>query len=387
MRKQHFATVLGVSVLVGMLTLSGCAPSSAPPGANPAPDQTGAEEDFDLDKLIEAAQQEGPITVVDVTGKIEDQVAAFTEKYGIEATGAKQNSPSQAEIIIREGQAGRVMSDVFFTTDTPTAVADLLPRGYVESWFPPDMIDAVPAEYQVPAVVAEEANVWTYNTEIYGDTCPVENVWELTDPEWSGKVTIEDPLLKPDYAYWFNQMSTYGDEALADAYEEAYGESIQTDEDSAAAEWIKRLAHNKPIVATADEIADSVGFAGQSESFIGLLSTTKYRDNANGLALGICEGIVPWVGRSYTKTALIASGTESPNAAKLFVHFMYTEEGIDAQLQDGKVSTNTTIAIPEDEASGVQAVWDDILESRSDTAEEDFDRLQDWQDFWRVNFR
>lgn len=377
---------LGVSTAVGALLLTGCSPSSAPPP--PADDTAPAEvdEDFDLDALIAAAQLEGPLTVVDVTGKITEHAEAFTEKYGIETTGVKMNSPSQAEVIIREGQAGRAVNDVFFITDTPTAVSDLLPRGFVESWFPADMADVVPAEYQTPAVITEEANVWTYNTEKY-DTCPISNVWELTEPEWSGRVTIEDPLLKSDYAYWFNQMESYGDDALAEAYEEAFGEPLKTDENSATAEWVKRLAQNGPIIGSADEIADSIGFPGQDDPFVGLLSTSKYRDNADGLVLGLCEDIVPWVGRSYTKTAMIATNTASPNAAKLFVHYMYTEEGIDPQLHDGKVSTNSTIAIPDDEPSGVQAVWDRVLESRSETAQDDFDRLQDWQDFWRVNFR
>lgn len=377
---------LGVSTAVGALLLTGCSPSSAPPppAENTAPAET--EEDFDLDALIAAAQLEGPLTVVDVTGKITEHAEAFTEKYGIETTGVKMNSPSQAEVIIREGQAGRAVNDVFFITDTPTAVSDLLPRGFVESWFPADMADVVPAEYQSPAVITEEANVWTYNTEKY-DTCPISNVWELTEPEWNGKVTIEDPLLKSDYAYWFNQMESYGDDALADAYEEAFGEPLETDEASATAEWVKRLAQNGPIIGSADEIADSIGFPGQDDPFVGLLSTSKYRDNADGLVLGLCEDIMPWVGRSYTKTAMIATNTGSPNAAKLFVHYMYTEEGIDPQLHDGKVSTNSTIAIPDDEPSGVQAVWDRVLESRSETAQDDFDRLQDWQDFWRVNFR
>lgn len=377
---------LGVSTAVGALLLTGCSPSSAPPP--PADDTAPAEvdEDFDLDALIAAAQLEGPLTVVDVTGKITEHAEAFTEKYGIETTGVKMNSPSQAEVIIREGQAGRAVNDVFFITDTPTAVSDLLPRGFVESWFPADMADVVPTEYQTPAVITEEANVWTYNTEKY-DTCPISNVWELTEPEWSGRVTIEDPLLKSDYAYWFNQMESYGDDALAEAYEEAFGEPLKTDENSATAEWVKRLAQNGPIIGSADEIADSIGFPGQDDPFVGLLSTSKYRDNADGLVLGLCEDIVPWVGRSYTKTAMIATNTASPNAAKLFVHYMYTEEGIDPQLHDGKVSTNSTIAIPDDEPSGVQAVWDRVLESRSETAQDDFDRLQDWQDFWRVNFR
>ena len=32
-----------------------------------------------------------------------------------------------------------------------------------------------------------------YNSEL-NERCPVNNLWELTQPEWKGKVFIEDPL-------------------------------------------------------------------------------------------------------------------------------------------------------------------------------------------------
>lgn len=380
----------GAGAAVIALAVTACSPSSAPA---PKPDAAKPAElgisdaDYSLDALIEAAKKEKPIVVLDTTGKIVDVAQSFSKKYGIQATGVKMKAGEEAEVVIREGEAGAVKNDVILMPDTQTAVADLIPRGYVQSWFPPDMADVVPEEFQDPAIVTQETNVWAYNTEVYGGTCPVDNLWQLTEDEWRGRISFEDPQLKADYPYWFNQMETYGEDLMAQAYEDEFGEPLETDEASATAEWVKRLAQNQPVLTnTDDEAADSVGAPGQKKPFMGFISTAKFRGIADaGLKLGTCDGLKPWVGRAYTKTALIATGTASPNAAKLFIHYVYTAEGIAPQVADGKRSTNTEIPMAPGEPSGLDAVWDQILVFDSRSAKDDFSRVQDWQDFWRLN--
>ncbi|REJ07240.1 ABC transporter substrate-binding protein [Microbacterium bovistercoris] len=387
-RSRLFTATVGAATVA--LALSACTPSSAPKAEETEPESTEIgipDADYSLDKLVEAAKKEGPLVVLDTTGKIVDMADAFSEKYGIKTTGVKMKAGEQAEVIIGEGSSGNVKNDVILMPDVPTAVSDLMPRGYVQTWFPPDKADVVPEEFQDPAIVTQETNVWAYNTEVYGDTCPVDNIWQLTEDDWHGKLSFQDPLLKTDYPNWFNQMETYGDDLVTQAYEDEYGEPLETDEASATAEWVKRLAQNAPVLTNSDDDASAaIGAPGQEDPFMGFISTAKFRDNADsGYKLGTCAGLEPWVGRAYSKVALIATGTKSPNAAKLFIHYVYTEEGIAPQVADGKLSTNSEIAIPDDEPSGLADVWDDILIFNSASAQDDFDRTQEWQDFWRLN--
>ncbi|UJP09933.1 ABC transporter substrate-binding protein [Microbacterium sp. KUDC0406] len=389
-RSRRSLLAAAAGAVVFSLALASCAPSSAPKPEDSeasSPEIGIPDADYSLDKLIEAAKKEGPIVVLDTTGKIVDMAKAFSEKYGVKATGVKMKAGEQAEVVIREGSAGNVKNDVILMPDVPTAVSDLVPRGYVQSWFPPDMADVVDEKFQDPAIVTQETNVWAYNTEVYGDTCPVDNIWQLTEDEWRGRTSFQDPLLKSDYPYWFNQMETYGDDLVAQAYQDEYGEPLKTDEDSATAEWVKRLAQNAPVLTNSDDdAATSAGAPGQKNPFMAFISTAKFRDNADsGYKLGTCAGLAPWVGRAYTKVALLANGTASPNAAKLFIHYVYTEEGIAPQVADGKISTNSEIEIPADEPSGLADVWEDILVFNSESAQDDFNRVQDWQDFWRLN--
>ena len=346
-----------------------------------------AEEAFDLDALIAAAKHEKPINIYDSTGKIVEMADNFSAKYGVKATGMKVSANSQLEMIIRENQANNVQGDVVLITDAPAAQAQLLPEGFVESYLPADMVGKIPGGLQNPLAISTNANVWAYNTETY-DKCPVSNIWELTEPKWKGKVALVDPLTKGSYTDWFNQLETHGNDKVAAAYKAHFGKDIETSENSAAAAWIKALAQNAPLATAGDDpIAEAVGAASQKEPFFGLLSSAKFRDNADkGYKLGICDDLDPWIGWTYIKLGLIASKTQSPNMAKLFIHYILTEEGIAPQMKDGKVPTNTDIKMPENEPSGLAKVSDKLFGYDAATGLDDFDRREEWQDFWRVNY-
>lgn len=371
------------------LPLVGCSPSSAPPLAAPSASQPtiGIPDDsYSLDALIHAAREEDPIVVYDVSGKIVDIAAAFTTKYGIKATGVKAKADEQQEIMTREAQSGSIQGDVYLMTDEPTVSAELIPAGVATSWMPPSDFDDVPEQYRSPLAVTTEVDAWTYNTEAYGDTCPVENMWELTDTDWKGRVALSDPLLRADFLAWVNQLQTHADDQVAKAYREYFGKKIDTSSRSASAQWLTALAGNQPIIKqSGGDVAEAIGAPGQSAPPIGMVSTAEYRENADsGFKLGLCDGILPWIGRSYTKIAVIATGTDSPNAAKLFIQYLLTEEGIAPQLSDGKFSTNAAIPHSEEEPSGIAALRDQVFDPDPATARDDYDALAGWRDLWTV---
>ncbi|THF54432.1 ABC transporter substrate-binding protein [Mesorhizobium composti] len=345
-------------------------------------------DDFDLNALVEAAKKEPPVSVYSTTGKIVEQAKAFTAKYGVQATGTKANAASQLEMVVREAQAKNVQADVLQISDAAAGVAQLVPEGYVESWVPPDLADKIDPFYRDPLVISNEANVWAYNTEVY-KSCPVKNIWELTEPKWKGKVAFQDPLGKASYVDWFNQMAMHADDKIAAAYKAQYGKDLVKDEDSATAMWVKALAANAPLLTDADEAAaQAVGAPNQKEPFVGLMSSAKFRDNQEaGTKLGLCTGLQPFAGWLYPSLGFIAKGTDSPNAAKLFIHYLLTEEGITPQAEDGKMSSNRDIKLPDSEPSGIGKVVDQMEPYDASSANDDWDARQDWQDFWRVNYK
>ena len=280
-------------------------------------------QEFDLNALIEAARAEPPLTVYDSTGKITEMTDGFAAKYGLKATGTKTKATAQLETIIREVQSGNVQTDVSFISD-------------------------------VPAV----------------------------------KVSMQDPLGKPSYTDWFNQMRSHADDRIAAAYAAQYGKPLETSYDSATEAFVAALAANGPLLTDSDSnAAEAVAAPGQSQPFVGIVSAAKFRDNAGaGFTLGLCSGVDPIIGFSNATVGLIVTGTDSPNAAKLFIHYAMTAEGIAPQAEDGKVSSNRTVGLPADEPSGIAAHLSEVLAYDPSTGMEDWDTRQDWQDFWRLNY-
>lgn len=341
-------------------------------------------QSFDEATLLAAALAEPPLMVIDSTGKVREQVEGFAAKYGLQARGTKSEAPGTIRLVMGEAQAGNVQVDVLIISDTPAAVAQLITPGLAISYLPADMVDAIPPEARDPLVISNSPVVWTYNTALH-DSCPVTNIWALTDPEWTGRVTLPDPLGKPAYTDWFNQFAAHHEAAFADAYAAHYGKTLETDRASAAEAWVVALAANQPLLVESDsDSAEAVGAPDATQSFIGIMSTAKFRDNDDGMKLGICAGMQPFVGLMTPKFALITAGSDSPNAARLFVHYLLTEEGWAPQAIDGKMATNTTHAPETDEPSGVLGLMDQMWFYNTTTSTDDWLTRQDWQDIWSL---
>lgn len=349
--------------------------------------QAASAQDFDLDALLAAAKSEPPTSVYAVTGKIVGTAEAFSAKYGLNVTGKKVNEAGQIDLLIREGEAGNVAGSVSLASDASLIAGELIAQGLVESYLPADIAPHIAPANQNPLVVVNDPHVWAYNSDSH-DTCPVSNVWQLTEPEWSGQVAFMDPLDTPPYADMFNQLAMGHDDKMAAAYEAHFGKPFDTGQGSATEAWVKAFAANRPLVASSDNASEAIGTKEQEKTFVGMLSVAKFRDNAGkGYALKICEGMQPFPGWLYPGVAVIASGTKSPATAKLFVHFLLTDEGISNQTIDGKVPSDTRLSLPAEEASGVGALLDQLMVWDLTQAAADLEARQDWQDLWMMNLK
>ncbi|HHW83791.1 MAG TPA: ABC transporter substrate-binding protein [Actinomycetales bacterium] len=394
----------------GALLLAACAPNTES-GTTPAEDSTTTDatttdattteesdantaagpgstqiEEIDLDALIEAAKAEPALVVLDGTSKVQSQGELFAETYGLEIDASKADASESVEILTREAAAGTITTDVAALSDVPSINNELLASGVAFAWLPADIAANIDASQQNPPILINDPAMWSYNTEVY-EACPVSNMWELTDEEWSGLVALDDPLNNPGTLDWFSQMDQFGNDALEAAYESHYGEAFSSDEGrSATQEWVARFAANSPLLTlSSEEASEAIGAPGQTTPPVGLLSSAKFRNiDELGYALGVCEGMEPWVGMAKPKGIVIASGTESPNAAKLWVHFNYTQEGIQAQIDDGKMSTNSEIVQPEDPAD-IGHHTPNIFTFDGGGVDRDWESRQDWSDLWRLN--
>lgn len=344
-------------------------------------------QDFDLDALVEAARTEPPISVYDSTGKIVAMAENFAEAYGVEAAGTKARASEQLEMVIREAQAGSIKTSVVLISDVPAAMAQLVPAGFAQSWLPPDLAPDIDESKRDPLLMVSSPNLFAYSTAL-SESCPVTNIWQLTEPEWRGRLAMEDPLRMPIYTDWFNQLRSHADEDVAAAYRSHFGKELDSEFDSATEALVAALAANGPLITDTDTAAaEATAAPGATDPFISIVSAAKFRDNdLKAYTLGICGDMEPFTGFFNGTAALIVANNPSPNASKLFVHYVMTGEGIAPQVEDGKISSNRTVNLRADEPSGVAGHLDALLPFDTATAVEDWDTRQDWQDFWRLHY-
>ncbi|GIH60136.1 ABC transporter substrate-binding protein [Microbispora siamensis] len=374
------------------LAVAACAPSTGPDAPSSA---TSAEQplpgpsidaSLDLDALVAAAKKEGGLLVYDSSGDIEEVAKAFTAKYGIPMEGVKSDTPQTAEKMTREHAAGNVTIDAAMYEDGGVLVGQLIPQGVARTWVPADLKDQIPAENQNPLLALSKATVFAYNTKLSPGGCPIKNVWDLTEPEWAGKLVMQDPLGKPTVLSFFTQLDAHGNQALEQAYQAKYGKPLQTQEKSAAYEWVKRISANKPVLTGSDEdISAAVGAPNATDKKIGFMSISKFRNNEDkGYAQATCEGMAPFVGFSYPKYVAIAAKSKHPNAAKLYVHFIMTEEGVKHEIGEGGVSGNSTVK-PLVTPAGLSDWKGQLFHTDPAGLLGDLRNRQTVSDFWRVN--
>src|SRR6266542_4264556 len=250
-------TRLSRYLLVGVIAAASLACTKTGAPAEPLARPASAPEHVDLDALLMQAAQEPPLVVYNNSGVVTDEAASFAARYGVKATGIKANTPEMIEKVSREVEAGNVTPSILQIEDGPGIAGLLQPQGYVVNWLPDTLAPSIRPEWQDPLVLVWHSLLFSYNTEVYPNGCPIKNIWELTDPRWRGKVAYQDPLSKPTFISWFAQLTMNNADELAAAYQAYAGQPLQTQEQNASWEFVKRLAANRPILFASDEDASA----------------------------------------------------------------------------------------------------------------------------------
>jgi len=259
--------------------------------------------------LIDAAKKEGSVTWY--TAQIVNQIVlpltqAFEKKYGIKVNYVRAASGEIALRIMNEAAAGHVFCDVFDGTST---AAVLERRNLVLKWlpdeakdFPPQQIDADGYWIAVYLMILTDA----YNTEQVAPGTEPKSWEDFLDPKWQGKIA------------WSGQNGTSAGSGFVGLVNREYGESK-------GRAFLEKLAKQKVVEAPAAnrEILDQV-IAGEYP--IGLQISNHH------VLLSSTQGApVNWTPInpamvSFDTTSVTANAPH-PNAGKLFVDFLVSDEG------------------------------------------------------------
>lgn len=358
-KKKSIAMLL-LSVMVISL-LGGCANTDAGAEATEQEQETVEldtsvetveAEEMTHDELVAKAKEEGKVVVYSISSRISKAAEAFTEKYGIEVESANLKDFEMIEKVSKEASLGIEGADFIIAQDSGRVFGELIQPGYVVNYVPEAYKEIIPEAYQEPLVFSFINKIFTYNSETYSEV-PMDNVWALTDPKNAGKFFFKNPFLEGVNSN-FLTMITRDDiaEELAVSYEAYYGKPIELTSKNAGYEWMKMVFENELVLVTSDsKMAESIGVKGEGIESIGLgtYSKLRYKETKNLAIDGIFD-VAPFTGFYYPTYMLMMKEATNPNAAKLFIEFLLTEEGFAPWSKDiGTYSSNPNIAIKDND--------------------------------------
>lgn len=318
---------------------------------------------FDLDALIAAAQEEGQLTVRWHSGRAPQAATAFEQEYGISVVASPRFDDSEnVERLRREVAAGSVVVDVMGFNDGGLIIQELIPQGILTSWTPPDLQELIGAESKDPQVYLWQPTILGFNSQVH-DESPIENLWELTEEQWRGRVVWVDPQIQSNAWHFFAGVVDNAD-VFAAAYERRYGRTLQTNEENAGWEWLRRMFENDVLNVEHDtEVARAIGAPGQTRPPVGFHTLTRWRDaREQNLNLGFDPNIEPFAGFAVPTYVVIPTAAPNPNAARLWVRWVLKEQGSFPWTDVvGGFSPNAHVDAHPDDPMGSWEAWTDVL--------------------------
>ena len=254
------------------------------------------------------------------------------------------------------GSGVKDAADMALVQNGPDLKTYLLDEGLSYSYFPESMKDVVDEANQNPPVITFINSLLIYNNG--NGSINLTNVWQLTEPEWKGKVFFKDPT-KETVNLNFLMMLTSSDWSarLEKAYEDYYGAPFQSNEfKNAGYAWIDGFLKNVNYTYTsASKIA--TGIASGAPGNLGLFVFSKLRkvdeaDRGNLTVVQFENEVDGFSGFMYPVYATVANDTECPYTCALFINYLLTEAGFGGEKSwnsnQGYYSPNKSILKPED---------------------------------------
>lgn len=274
-----------------------------------------------LADLESAAKSEGRLLIYSANQdtEMEKKLALFEAKYPeIDADYIRLPSSQVFTRFVAEHDAGVTQADLLTTGST--ALFQTNPELFIE--LGPDQIPDLAAAKPLIApendhylVYQSDVQVVTYNSDAVStdDLAAHLATWEgLADPVWKGRIALVDPRNSNNQlSFLLGLQKRYGDE------------------------WLTRFMANEPeIVGTASAASQQVA-AGAFDLLVPTVPVQSAAVRGQGAPLGLYlpEGFnhVPAQG------AAVAVGAAHPNAAKLFVNWMFSQEAQALQCSLGSV--------------------------------------------------
>ncbi|HWG05089.1 MAG TPA: extracellular solute-binding protein [Beijerinckiaceae bacterium] len=259
--------------------------------------------------LIDAAKKEGSVTwyTVQIVNQIVTPIAtAFEKKYGIKVNYVRANSSEVVLRVVNEANAGHILCDVF---DGSSTVPALKHRNLVLKWLPDSAKDYPSAELDPDGYwVALYLMVLTdaYNTDQVPAGTEPKSWNDFLDPKWTGKIAIS------------GSIDTSGGAGLVGVVNRELGEEK-------GRAFLEKMAKQKlvEVPAANRQVLDQI-VAGEYPIGLQISNHHVLLSQKQGAPVNwtpINPAMVSFV------TASVAASAPHPNAGKLLLDFLASDEG------------------------------------------------------------
>ena len=285
--------------------------------------------------LIDAAKKEGQVvwyTTQIVNQLIVPMAAAFKKKYGIDVKYARSNANEVTLRVVNEAKAGRLQVDIIDGTST---VPELRREDLVLKWLP----DSVG---RLPKVAVDPDGYWVatnfymntpgFNTELVKKGTEPRTYEDLLDPKWKGRMA------------WGSTPSTSAGAGLV-------GTVLTEMGPGKGRAYLERLAKQNitGLNVSARQVLDQV-IGGEYAIGLQIFNHHTVISAAKGAPTA-------WITMepvtATPSVAAVVKGAPHPNAGKLLLDFLVSEEGqriyreVDYMPADPKIPPKDPTLLPE----------------------------------------
>ncbi|MDL2294024.1 substrate-binding domain-containing protein [Ruminococcaceae bacterium OttesenSCG-928-D13] len=327
MRTKLSAIVLACALLL----LAACAPQAAGAGETQNA-QWLAEARLDAhetpEELYQLALAEDTIMIYSNTSRMLEVKKSFEAQYpGLVVEVMDTRTYEIVRLLKEHRTAGTSLCDLVVLEDQNALLSrELVPEGIVYKYVPWDIAEHITPEHNTEVLTfLGESELLFYNDQVY-DEPPVLNWWQLTEPEFYGKVYFANPLKSTPIYALFLSFIEHSDK-MADAYEQLYGVPLEIPEGSSAGhEFIRMLTQNGAVLTnSSDEVSQAVGGPGQTDPPVGIMISSKIRHRDIGYNLAPTYQLEPFSGIYAPNCVMVAEGASNISGAKLFVRWLLGE--------------------------------------------------------------
>lgn len=275
--------------------------------------------------LLQAAKKEGRLRMV-VYPSIRPSAEAFEKKYGIKVEGTFVGDPDILRKVSTESQAGIFATDVFTTSTGPSGshlnkwTMPYIPAGYEKV---ADVKKALPADWNQIPMFNHVVGV-LYNKDLVPPKQVPTSIHDLLKPEFKGKIISRTPWLGSNYIVHILSYFTW------------FGKDMN--------KWQDYWSRFKGNVGRYEAAFPTMHFAVGLKEFSMAVFTLTYTSSLwGGTYPGIAFSTFKEGGIWWPNMAAIHKNAPHPNAAKLFVDFLVSEEGQKLFADGGNLPANKDV--------------------------------------------